>query len=60
MKWISVDDRLPAGDEDVLVYQDGIVVSARYWDLIGKWIAGDIRIQSSDRVTHWKPLPPPP
>lgn len=54
--WISVDDRLPYVDQDVLVYRkDGAVIMCDY--------NGDFLSYAQDghsvewNVTHWMPLP---
>lgn len=51
-QWISVEDRLPENDRDVLVYDK----------VSGMWIAQyDNRWETEefilDDVTHWQPLP---
>lgn len=73
--WISVEDRLPLNDDEVLVFVGGDIVQAYLKD--GKWkgsclvtnnmndgYVNDrvICVQGShfDFVTHWMPLPPNP
>ena len=53
-KWISVKDRLPKPNENVLVYckEYGIYVDIH--------MSGGIFGYSMDSVTHWMPLPEPP
>jgi hypothetical protein len=54
-KWISVKDRLPNEDENVLTYSSNPFYETFYINrLIGKdeWLY--------DGVTHWMPLPEPP
>lgn len=53
-EWISVDERLPDGDGDFLVWNDfhGIIVG--HYFAIGKYF-----ISKACTVTHWMPLPEP-
>ena len=61
--WISVDDRLP--DEGgrywcYMVYCGSLAVHSYQWNCSWnekEW--GDMA-KPSDKVTHWRPLPPPP
>ena len=57
-EWISVKDRLPEMEQDVLVADNGFIAVwtfyGDYWeDSHGWW-------QEFDEVTHWMPLPEPP
>lgn len=62
MNWISVEDRLPEKDQDVLYFFEVTGVhSGKYlgihdgYECFGGdkgWLCGD--------VTHWQPLPAPP
>ena len=57
-KWISVKDRLPENEQNVLVADNGFIAVwtfyGDYWeDSHGWW-------QEFDEVTHWMPLPQPP
>lgn len=58
--WVSVGDRLPDGDNDMLVWSLG-----RYMD-IGWYNNESFRWYTTcsddwiDGVTHWMPLPEPP
>ena len=57
-EWISVKDRLPEKEQDVLVADNGFIAVwtfyGDYWeDSHGWW-------QEFDEVTHWMPLPEPP
>lgn len=54
-EWVSVDDKLPDEDENVLAgnYPFGIIHINRLIDKKNsKWLYGSI--------THWMPLPEPP
>ena len=57
-KWISVEDRLPPNQQEVLVYtvsQKGIGnIDKGYWS-IDRFIH-----RGRAKVTHWMPLPEPP
>ena len=54
--WISVDDRLPSDNEEVLTYwSDGDVVIAYF--IKGKFSFSDCH---GEIITHWQPLPLPP
>ncbi len=68
--WISVEDRLPEGD-DMVIYvaspysEDGVEVG--WYDSLKGWTNGLWRWESDlatdlidAGVTHWQPLPPPP
>jgi len=61
MEWISVKDRLPKKNEEILAYrfQDGIheiIISYLSWTLSGEPIWAD----EVSNYTHWMPLPKPP
>ena len=58
-KWISVKERLPEVEANVLAYigYGCIVVCWLTYD--GYW-QGPARIFDKDEVTHWMPLPEPP
>jgi hypothetical protein len=73
--WISVDDRLPENDDEVLIYCSTDVVQAYlkngYWkasinvtDSMNDGYVNDRTIckqgETFDYVTHWQPLPNPP
>lgn len=60
-EWISVNDKLPNQNIDVLVLVEGgrkgIVIIARYWDVTGQWLHCDPRGEFDNHVTHWAKLP---
>jgi len=64
MEWISVDDRLPTFNQDVLVYNekhdefDIASVSNGFEENQVIWI--EPREYCMIRVTHWMPLPEKP
>lgn len=62
-KWISVEDRLPEMDEDVLTYNmhsGGFDVGSYSGGLAKgysyRWLTNGVE----SFVTHWQPLPKPP
>ena len=75
-EWISVKDKLPQNDEDVLVYHSEdfyITVGFYNSDNVQSYIESnghrfytkdgwetDIQWAQKGRVTHWMPLPLPP
>ena len=63
MEWISVKDRLPKDDEDVLVIDDTgrMAVSCYFFSSYGSWLweNRDDQVLLGE-VTHWMPLPNPP
>lgn len=70
--WISVEDRLPAMDEPVLVYTPSSVVKVcfdewcTYHEAPVSWSSATVETGEGwqnhefEEVTHWMPLPPPP
>jgi hypothetical protein len=54
--WISVDDRLPKGEESVLITYDGKVDKTCM--AYGEWLMPSKR--QIESITHWMPLPAPP
>ena len=58
--WISVDDRLPDDNVDILIWSNDVAVVGRYWSLVAKFLCSDARVAQGMDVTHWQPLPPPP
>lgn len=57
-KWISVEERLPEEEVQVLVY--GRIFMDIGWILDGKWKSEYINAYDDDEITHWMPLPEPP
>jgi hypothetical protein len=65
--WISVRDKLPVTDDEVLVVGDGWD-GMNWWRIYymdddGQWftIDGDaVNDLSAQKITHWMPLPEPP
>lgn len=59
-KWVSVDDRLPADGEHVLVCDDFGCVGTGY-AYMGKWhIDGVSQFGAIPRVKYWMPMPEEP
>ena len=54
--WISVDTRLPDVDEAVMWWVEHGAFSGPIIEILS--IVNDLDV--FNRVTHWKPLPPPP
>ena len=58
-EWISVDDRLPEDDSDVLAYsrngEEGRIYPANYAK--GVWFDCIFNTPVTDTTTHWMPLP---
>ena len=61
-EWISVDDRLPEDDSDVLAYsrngEECRIYPANYAK--GVWVDCIFTTPATDTTTHWMPLPQPP
>ena len=61
-EWISVDDRLPEDDSDVLAYsrngEEGRIYPANYAK--GVWFDCIFNTPATDTTTHWMLLPEPP
>jgi len=59
--WISVDDRLPRIDEEVMIFTDGDEMFLAWregdGDGVTAWSDGEC---FGFKPTHWKPLPPAP
>lgn len=58
-KWISVKERLPEVDEDVLAYLGEGKIEVCRLTLDRFWEASDV-LYDLDDVTYWMPLPEPP
>ena len=58
-EWISVEDRLPEDDSDVLAYsrngEEGRIYPANYAK--GVWFDCIFTTPATDTTTHWMPLP---
>ena len=61
-EWISVKDRLPEDDSDVLAYssieEESRIYPACYSN--GVWFDCVFNAPATDTTTHWMPLPLPP
>ena len=61
-EWISVKDRLPEDDSDVLAYssidEESRIYPACYSN--GVWFDCVFNAPATDTTTHWMPLPQPP
>ena len=61
-EWISVDDRLPKDDSDVLAYsrigEESRIYPACYSN--GVWFDCVFNAPATDTTTHWMPMPNPP
>ena len=61
-KWISVEERLPEDNSDVLAYlrigEEGRIYPANYAK--GMWFDCIFNTPATDSTTHWMPLPEPP
>ena len=61
-EWISVDDRLPEDDSDVLVYsrigEEFRIYPACYSN--GVWFDCVFNAPATDTTTHWMKMPHPP
>ena len=61
-EWISVEDRLPEDDSDVLAYlrdgDKGRIYPANYAKSV--WFDCIFTTPATDTTTHWMPLPLPP
>ena len=61
-EWVSVDDRLPKDDSDVLAYsrigEESRIYPACYSN--GVWFDCVFNAPATDTTTHWMPMPNPP
>lgn len=57
--WVSVGERLPEPDRDVLVYCSERMLVARWSNGLG-WLMVWTNSNLNDSVTHWRELPAPP
>lgn len=74
MDWISVKDKLPQLDEEVLVYVNGVSHNSGNYETVSlsyltqyygenfeaEGIEWSCKMSCLETVTHWIPLPPPP
>lgn len=61
--WISVKDRMPDKDQEVLVLMDGEIIRVMSYRYDGdgmSWEDDYGYFNSDDRVSHWMSLPEPP
>ena len=58
MEWISVTDRLPAGEQRVLVWSQSNGLHIAYLDLWRQWRDADDN--PGKKISHWMPFPEPP
>lgn len=60
-EWISVNDKLPEQDENVLVFtKDKDIMTMIYKVIPFRWYKPKFGGFDKDYVTHWKPRPEPP
>ena len=57
-RWISVNDRLPESNTEVLVYSKRRGVTIDFVDAF--MLTGTVTFYRNSDVTHWTPLPEPP
>lgn len=55
-KWISVKDRLPEDDDDVLIFSNERMIFVGCYKN-GQWISYSLYAIYGNVVTHWMPLP---
>lgn len=59
-KWISVEERLPEPDKNVLTLKNRKRVRIGYYsEDCEEWVINDMIAYDED-ITHWMPLPPAP
>lgn len=64
-KWISVEDRFPVDNTDVLIYRGGFIgdlMNVYTYSCDNEWIDeyGCRASANEEGITHWMPLPEPP
>lgn len=57
-EWISVKDRLPESNTEVLVYSKRRGVTIDFVDAF--MLTGTVTFYRNSDVTHWMPIPEPP
>ena len=55
-KWISVEDRLPEDDENVMILSNERITFVGFYKN-GQWISYSLYAIYGNVVTHWMPLP---
>ena len=60
MKWISVKDRLPENNDEVIVIINYNNVYYRPFTSVFLVDSGFTGSDASENITHWMPLPEPP
>lgn len=55
-KWISVKDRLPEDDDDVLILSNERIIFVGCYKN-GQWISYSLYAIYANVVTHWMPIP---
>jgi len=59
-EWISIKDELPEDNREYLTLSEGIISTAKFWALTGKFLSCDVRVKTGQEITHWAFLPEPP
>lgn len=64
MGWISVNDRLPEKDKDVLVFVDNLYIKIAWIDTVNEngtfWLYDIQGYYDEGSIEYWMPLPKPP
>jgi len=60
MEWISVNDKLPENEEEVLVYDNWCSAHIVCFYKDGKWLETWMNTEIEDAVKYWMKLPEPP